>query len=157
MPRIEVLELCEKLIHAQLGTMDDLPYELANTIANVYYRYCDVLLDSMQRAENNPVGWVPKEVKTCNDPISGLINFQKKVAQYTADVKIAPDVIKTLREIDKIKTPHLYDDMVDFILDNYKYNIKNVQKKIGLRRIIERKIKSSSVNEIPHLVDLLKI
>ena len=62
MPNQDVLELCEKTIRKDLGNIDDLPYELANTVANVYYKYFDQALDIMKRASNNP-GWIPKEMK----------------------------------------------------------------------------------------------
>ena len=95
MPKKEVLEMCEKAIQKDLGSVDDLSSELANTVANVYYRYFDHAVDVMKRASKNP-GWIPKEMKRETDMlklqqafISPLVN-----CEHTPCV---PSLIRTLR------------------------------------------------------------
>lgn len=36
-----ILKICRKVILYRLGGLDDISYELANTVANVYYRFFD--------------------------------------------------------------------------------------------------------------------
>jgi hypothetical protein len=76
MPRKDVLEKCEKAIRKDLVSLDDLPYELANTIANVYYRFFKHTFDVMKQAANNP-GWIPKELKRETDMSAGLGTVNK--------------------------------------------------------------------------------
>ncbi|HLE24198.1 MAG TPA: hypothetical protein VI935_00950 [Thermodesulfobacteriota bacterium] len=79
----EILELCKMKIYNELGSLDDLPYELANTVANVYYRlfnfllYANALLDS-----NIPGSKFIKEgdVKTT---IKRTKSFFKDLAEYS--------------------------------------------------------------------------
>ncbi|MFH1934452.1 MAG: hypothetical protein ABIN18_23125 [Pseudomonadota bacterium] len=156
MPKQDILELCEKTIRKDLGNIDDLPYELANTVANVYYKYFDQALDIMKRASNNP-GWIPKEMKRETDMLEGLTSFVEKYARFNSDLKAVPGFIEGLRGIDKHEKPNLYQFTVDFILDCLKYDIKDVNKKTGIRRMIERKVRKGKVQEIPNLVDLLDV
>jgi hypothetical protein len=169
MPKQEVLEMCEKAIRKNLGDLDDLPYELANTVANVYYKYFDHAVDVMKRAANNP-GRIPKEMKRETDMLEGLTSFVENTAIFESDFEAVPNFIEGLREIDKHEQPNLYqytvdfildclkyDITVDFILDCLKYDIKDAHKKTGLRRMIERKIKKRKVQEIPNLIGLLDV
>lgn len=156
MPKQDVLEMCEKEIRKDLGNLDDLPYELTNTVANVYYRYFDQAFDITKRANNNP-GWIPKEMKRGADIFEGLSSFLEKTAKIKSDFKKLPTFIEGLREIDKHEQPKLYQFTVDFILDCLKYDIKDAHKKTGIRRMIERKVRKGKVHEIPNLVDLLDV
>jgi len=156
MPKKEVLEMCEKAIRKDLGSVDDLSYELANTVANVYYRYFDHSVDVMKRASNNP-GWIPKEMKRETDMLEGLTSFVENTARFESDFDAVPNFIEGLREIDKREQPNLYQYTVDLILDCLMYDIKDAHKKTGLRRMIERKIKKRKLQEIPNLIALLDV
>jgi len=156
MPKKEVLEMCERAISNDLGSLDDLPYELANTVANVYYKYFNHTFEVMRQAANNP-GWIPKEMKRETDLRVGLLSFLEDSARVMSDVEAVPGFIELLRKIDKRRQPNLYQNRVELILDCLKYDIKDAHKKIGLRRMIERKIRKATVQEIPNLVDLLDI
>jgi len=153
MPKKEVLEMCEKAIRDELGTLEDLPYELANTVANVYYRFFTLGLDAIKRRPHS----LPASVKRKNSLAKGMATFMQDSTRSITDVESVADFIKGLREIDKRQQPNLYQYSVDFILDFLKYDIKNVHEKTGLRRMVERKIKKNKVNEIPNLVDLMDI
>src|SRR5438093_8621657 len=39
MNQTEILEICRAVILRDFGRLDDIPYELANTVANIYYRF----------------------------------------------------------------------------------------------------------------------
>ena len=129
MPKKEVLEMTEKVLQRDLESLlDDLPYELANTVANVYYRYFNQAIDVMRQAANNP-GWIPKEMKRRTDMIAGLTSFLENSARFKSDFEAVPKLIEGLREIDKHKQPDLYQFTVDFILDCLKYDIKDQIKR----------------------------
>ena len=40
-----VLNMCEKAIQYRLGNLEDMPYELANTVANIYYKFVETAWD----------------------------------------------------------------------------------------------------------------
>ena len=42
----DVLNLCEKAIQYRLGDLEDMPYELANTVANIYYKFVETAWDT---------------------------------------------------------------------------------------------------------------
>jgi hypothetical protein len=147
--------MCEKAIRSDIGALDDIPYELANTVANVYYRYFDLSFEIVKGAEENPEGWIPASVKNSSDPIKGLHEFGKYYDQIKSHKSSIGLAINSLKETDKYQRPNTYKFLVDFILDCYKYKLKSPQNKIGLRRRVERKF--VKVNEIPGLIDLLKI
>jgi TPR repeat protein len=128
-------------IREQHGTLDDFPRELANTVANVYYRFSEVVDSGMDGAMNQlldaPGAWLSEQ------------------AQLSADVKTVMGLSEDLREIDKDKQPNLYRHVVEFMLDVLKYRITNAHEKTGLRRTIERHLRRSKVDEIPDLIERL--
>ena len=90
-----------------------------------------------------------------NKPLDKLFKeFAFTQAQIVTDKEAACKMAQGLRKIDKTIQPNLYKFTVDFILDCLKYNIKNVERKTGIRRMLERKFKS--IDEIHNLVDLMR-
>lgn len=156
MPKKEVIEMCEIAIRKDLGPLDDIPRELANSVANVYYRYFSQAFDMVKQAANNP-GWIPTQVKKSPDMLTGFSSFIQDTAKFTSDFKTIPKIIQTLRKIDKRREPNTYQFAVDYILDCYKYDIKDAHKKIELRRMIERKFSKAKDRDIPNLINLLDI
>ncbi len=149
---MEALKMAEDLIRDQFETLDDLPKELANTIANVYYKYCANFLEIM--GDSRREFFIPKSIKRESGDLSQLfMKFVTNQTQIVNDLEAASKFIDGLRGIDKYAQPNLYKFTVDFILDCLKYNIDNVQNKTGLRRMVERKFKKS--DEIPNLIDLM--
>jgi hypothetical protein len=139
-----------------IGSLDDTPYELANTVANVYYRFFSLSIGVMKDAAGNP-GWIPRQMKRETDMVAGLTSFVEDTARFTSDIKATPKLIEGLREIDKQRQPNLYQFTVDFILDCIKYDIKDAHKKTGLRRLVERRFSKAKNREIPNLIDLMAI
>ena len=78
MPKKEILEMCEKGIRNDLESLDDLPYELANTVANVYYQYFNHSSE-MTGAAGKP-GWIPKEMKREPDMRTGWLRSSMIIA-----------------------------------------------------------------------------
>lgn len=152
MPNMEALKMAEDHIREQLGTLDDLPNELANTIVNVYYKFYVNFLE--MAGDSKREFFIPKSIKRESGHLQQLFKkFMANQAEIATDLESAPKFIKGLRGIDKYAQPNLYKFTVEFILDCLKYNIENAQNKTGLRRMIERKFKKP--DEIPNLIDLM--
>lgn len=156
MPNPTAIKFAEDLIKAQIGSLDDLPIELANTIANVFYKMSLQFLEMSELKERN--GSIPMSIK--NE--IGTKSFQELLqdylisnAQIKTDFEAASDFIKSLREIDKIEKPDIYQYFVEFILDCLKYNIESPAYKTEENRMLERKFKK--VDEIPNLIDLMNL
>jgi hypothetical protein len=138
MPTAESLELTEDLIAKTLSSIDDLPRELANTIANVYFKYAISTLEMVEMKKRG--GMVPKSISREIGNVEELFEkYIKSQAEIQADVDAAIKFVKALREIDKQKKPNLYETSVEFILDCIKYNIAKPQKKSESARKKERK------------------
>lgn len=149
MPKKNILEICEKAIRKDLGKLDDLPYELANTISNVYYRYFEMAFNFMQPDH--------EEFAKAPNIFQAQVALTKKLAKIKSDFNAVTGFVEDFREIDKYEDPNSYQMALDFILDCLKYDLKDPHKKTGIRRMIERKIRKSRVQEIENLIDLLHI
>lgn len=110
----DIVEISQKKIEENLGNVTDLPYELANTVVNIYYFY-------FLSKSNIHEFYAYRNVEVKFQAIDGMIH--------------------DLRKIDKTENPKEYKYLVDYILDVMKYDIKNAHKKGTLRRMIERKLK----------------
>jgi hypothetical protein len=155
-----VLYLCEKEIQENLGGLEDLPRELANTVANIYYNFFELSKDMMGKKATNPNGWLPTMIRNDldrgGDWANSLEDFSAYFARVKSDFEAINEMIHCLRGIDETKTPRMWQYTYDFILDCMKYNLKNAHKKNAMRRAIERKIKKKDVDEIPNLIDFLQ-
>ena len=141
MPNIEALNMAEDQIKSELGTLDDLPKELANTIANVYYKFYGNYFEMLSYSKRE--FFIPKSMKRELGDLHQLAKkFMTDQAHMVTDRESAPKFIKALRGIDKHAEPNLYRYWTEFIIDCLKYNIENAQNKAGLRRKIERKFKN---------------
>lgn len=127
------LKTCRNAIQHNLGSLADLPPELANTITNVYYRF---------HAHARRVAL---------DNVENLESFVEDTATILSSYEAAKAYIDALRHIDKIRKPNLYAYTVTFILDALKYEIDRPHEKSGLRRLIERQFRRHKVKEIPDL------
>ena len=134
-----VLKTCREAIQKSLGSLDDIPPELANTIANVYYSF-------YAQATGGSTSFVHDDIKA----------FIEDTASVLSSYKYAQEFVGGLRKIDRRKQPVLYDFTVEFILDILKYQIDRAHEKSGLRRMIERSFRRNKVREIPNLYALIK-
>jgi len=136
----DILDRCRDAIRRNLGSLDDIPPELADTVANVYYRFY-ARAAAMRTPESTG------ELKSFISDHAAVLSSHKYVKQY----------VDGLRRMDKRAKPALYDYTVTFILDCLKYQIDRADEKTGLRRMIERQFRRHKVKEIPNLYELLKI
>ena len=150
MPKIEAIEIAESLIIDSLVTLDDLPKELANTIANVFYKYALLSIEAQEAQDAFP----SRILKMDGNNYRERINAYVRAAHSTKiDYEAAINFVRILRNVDKINDFYQYDGIVAFILDCLKYNIKKASNKSRLVRMIERKFKK--VDEIPNLIELM--
>jgi hypothetical protein len=145
-----IVKLCVKDID-QLGGIDDLPYELQNTIANLYYDYY-LLNDRFANTEKG----IPKVFKKEGDALENLRNLTMDSLFLTHHVPKIPEYVRSLCRT-KREDPEIYDYMVELYTDMLKYKIKNTFKKNGIRRSIERRRNKKKVSEYPDLIGTIKI
>jgi len=142
----KALQYAAILIECSMDTLDDMPTELANTIANIYYK---CVLQGIEAEEfvfpfMNYIG---------RDARKKGHNYAEYRATLEASFEAAPKVVENLRRLRK-GDPNSYSDIVKFYLDILKYNINNAANKSETVRMMERKFKK--VDEIEGLINLMK-
>ncbi len=145
----KILKLCAKDIK-QLGGIEDIPYELQNTIANIYYDYY-----MLNERFSNSANGVPKVFSKNGDVIDNIKSLTMDSLFLTHHVERIPEYISTIRRI-KREEPEIYDYWIELLLDMLKYKIKNTFKKNGIRRSIERKINKKKISQYPDLIGTIK-
>jgi hypothetical protein len=144
------LQLIAESIIKDFGDLEDIPRELANTIVNIYLRY-DLLYSKRGFIPNNKISSDKK-----NNLAPVMTAFAQTSIQTIAKMKYIKGMIQELRKIDKNSEKVAYEYAIEYMLDILKYNIKDAEKKMGIRRTIERKFKLKKVDEIPNLIDLIE-
>lgn len=144
-----VLAITEQTIRSVFGSVDDLSHEIANTIANIYYKYFLITLESTVPSTH------PLSDSEDGDILDELVLYGEYATSLSTALQTIPKMIIAIRELDPILQPNSRKAAEDFFLDIFKYDISNAHQKIGLRRMIERKFKK--VHEIPGLIDLMDI
>jgi hypothetical protein len=135
----EILVVCRAVILSEIGRLDDLPNELANTVANIYYRCIPLGLDSSSSAED----------------LRSLVqrgHSRIQLGKILAARQMIPQMVAELRKLPKGGLASwAYHYAVQFALDLFKYDIPNGEKKSAARRSIERVFRKPLVREIPDL------
>ncbi len=142
MSRTVLQELCREAILSDLGKLDDIPYELANTVANAYYNFF-----ASAKAPPPDFGSIEQsEAATA------------AVWRASLDFEFAP---KMVRELRKIKSRGAHPTVVyaaaQIALSHLKYRLENVEEKSLARLKIEAFLSWHKVNEIAGLVDTLEL
>jgi hypothetical protein len=148
-------EMAKKAIKEDFGNLDDLPRELGNTFANIYYNFYIHVLNKGVNIDGSPV----LIIETIDNDFFMKELFRSSAeysSQIFSDVMSVPEFVRSIREdLDRHKRPESYQYWIDFILDCLKYKISNAGHKSGIRRKIERRLNMSKVQEIPNLIDLI--
>jgi len=131
---VEIDKIVDKFIGTEIGGLKDLPHahELYETIQHILYEYFSLLKEAIRP------GWLPHQIDNPNDIKAGLDLFIKERAKLQSTVDGLPNLIKELRNI----PVHKREYAVRMILDQIKYDIKNVEYKPEFLRIIERRWKN---------------
>ena len=138
----KTLQFTKKEIEKDIGTLDDLPHDLANTIANYYYKSNEIAS-----------GVANQRNIDLRQRLTSYVNEAETVIHW---IKIIPELIKGLRKIDRHKQPIAYSYLVNYLLDVLKYNIPNASKKSHIRRQFERLFRGQRITEIPDLINYIQ-
>ena len=123
--------IIDKFIEIKMGDLKDFPHELYETIHHILYEYFGLLKEA-----THP-GWLPNKIKRAKNIEIGLTCFIEERSKLQSTVYHLPDLIKELRNVPVSERKYA----VRILLDQIKYNIKNVGYKPELIRIFERKWK----------------
>ncbi len=153
MPEQYIIELISYCIKKKLGDIDDIPLELANTIANVYYNSIDQAIKKWHK--ENP------DTQSFNQDRQN--DYEKLVMLNLADpdslkdIKMINKMISSYRDIKETETQRTAKYIGQMIIDTMKYKIKNAPEKSELKRWFERRIKKKNITEIPGLIEMLTV
>jgi hypothetical protein len=121
-----------------LGTLDDLGAELADTVANIYYRYALV------------TGTVSDLVLALGTAAGD--NVTEEIGVIMAQQEYVDDMIRAVRRARR--DTQLAERMKLLTLDTLKYRIADPSKKSAIRRALERRF--ARVNEIKGLYSRMR-
>jgi hypothetical protein len=128
----KLLTITHNALKAKFGLMGDLPYEFANTVANIYFRF-------FQQGMNS----------------APTISSEERSIRLREYEKIAK-IVEETRVLMRTCNDHLLINVsVAFIIDVCKYRMQNADKKTGIHRMIERKFLPHQ--DIPDLVKGLQL
>ncbi|MEO5356320.1 MAG: hypothetical protein H7844_03360 [Nitrospirae bacterium YQR-1] len=144
----KVTEICRELIKKELTTLKDLPVELADTIANIYYTFVVLILPYVNI---EPGGNSLKSIKEAlsaaelyfEDGTDNVRTPVEEIAASMAGITAVTQFVTILRDIDKNTDPLQYRSATELILDYLKYGIEDADKKLLFLRLFERLTKKS--------------
>jgi hypothetical protein len=151
----EIIKVCQQAIRKELGSLNDLPRELANTVVNIFYKYITSSLETTYTVDTP--NCIPKSEHRVQDLGTKFISMFTDPQNIRLDYDLVPDLIKGVRICDKDKQPDVYKRMVDFSLFILKYHIRDALNKSYFRLRIERYLARNNVQEIPNLIDLMHL
>lgn len=146
---VKVVAWATEAIRKHLGSLDDLPEELANTIANIYYGAGQIILEDASRSS------LVQAMKTTAD-IEKLPHLYVQGVRNLEKLKMIPEMVSGLRLVNNAVQPHLYGMTWNVVLDVLKYDIKNAMDKPEIWRRLERLFRKPAMDEIPRLAELFK-
>lgn len=116
----KVLMATYSAIEAELGLLGDLPFELANTVANVYFRYFELGVSS-----------------------SPLFSTEE-IARRQVERESITEVISEYRIVKEKSTDQFFtDNMAECIVEVYSYQMADAPTRMFILRKIERKFRKS--------------
>ena len=174
----KVLKKCEEAILDILGNLIDLPYDVANTICNIYYRYFEIFSnesiedikknisffdDLLFENKENPFVILRINVDSLEDTRKSNATVDSLVAaeficlnKVVQSIRIFDDPNIVFGDSDYTKNIYYSNITSELLLDIFKYRILKAFDKTPIRRKIERKMKKK-INEISNLIDFLNV
>jgi hypothetical protein len=145
----EALSKAGQMMKRDFGEdISDLPQEIRNTLANIYYEFSCLVI----RSES---GQHPEAMLKARGFMEGLKKFAEENAFLRSAVDALPTIISEMRKLARAGNRKGYDLSVRLLLDTFKLRIPDMDKKSVLRVTIERPFYSSKVREIPDLWKLI--
>lgn len=134
------------LVAQDFGQLSDLPIELQNTIANIYYKFAQMMINVERDEQMSSV------IKSSNNFRKGFKNYIRDSTFLIESKKSLPSIISDLRnEVLEKNDKKEISFTIFVLLSIFKYRIDNVMKKSAMRVQLERWFKSFSVDEISNL------
>ena len=129
-----------------LGTLEDLGPELANTVANVYYRYALASgnVDNLALA----LGMAPPTTQSAHG------DLMTEVGVIMAQQEYIDEMVQRMR-LARDKDAKAAEYLRVLALDTFKYRIANAMKKSAIRRAVERRLMRA--NEIAGLYERMRV
>ncbi len=166
-PDEDILPLCAELIRSEITTLKDLSPDLANTLANEYYRFLVLAAPHIK----HPLAGKITLPAIREELLSATLEFgvadsnaksapESDLAAALAAVEAIPHFMEILRGIDPNKDPIQHRSTVELITDYLKYDIPDAGGKLLIKRLFERAVKKSAkkVKEyIPGLADAIDV
>ncbi len=144
-----VLRACRNSINQHLGNLDDLPKELANTIANLYYRQACYLANI--REDPN---FHPQEVESEKDIFRGVNRFIDTKTFDNVWCSKMPELVQHIRDCKKELPSNAYKLLIDTTMFMLRYrNKKALDTPLILQKI--KRIFLKPVGEIPNLINYI--
>lgn len=144
----DVLRDATQSLHLHLGSLMDLPEELRNTLASVYY---EVHWLRRKKGGTPLVAHLPPQ----KDPAKRLDMAMKQAFLRMEQYRIADTLVGAIREADKDSQPRLRSALVQLALDELKWNIENSFRKSQIRRSLE-KSRKKPVPEVAGLYERMR-
>ena len=175
----KVLNKCEEAILDILGNLIDLPYDVANTVCNIYYRYFEIFSneaiediknhlssfdDLLFENKKNPFVISRINVDALEDTRKSNATVNSLVAaeficlnKLVQSIRIFDDPNIIFGDSDYTKNFYYSKITSELLLDIFKFRIIKAFDKTPIRRNIERKMKKKKINEISNLIDFLNV
>ena len=164
----KIFRMCKTAIRQKFGNLDDLPPDLANTVANIFYKSFElspkwVGKKSIKQRYSN-ASLVGEELNSEGgfaDFLKNIISYYEtakddrsiidKMVKQSRNVNNITEMIYELRKLNRNDGLPNYRNKVQDILDLMKYGIEDAGKKTLIMREIERDLKEKEVDEVPDL------
>ena len=145
------LEHARSRLKDDLGDIEDMPLEVQNTIANIYYKLSQHVLNC-EHGDN----W-PRSIVIAENLAKGFKGYIEETTFLLESIKSLPGIVASLRENIIGRKSQKDVEFVTFVLlGMFKYRVPNVMKKSALRLKFECLLRRSRVNEIENLYRLFR-
>jgi hypothetical protein len=130
----DVLRSASALLESRFGNLDDLPDELADTVANYCYRWA--LLENDRGIRRRLVRHLPAGT----DPEQRLKDHDAALASA---IERFPSMLKALRDLRRTDGDAVFSRSCELFVDRFKYRIPGAEQKSRIRRAVERRLRRS--------------
>lgn len=153
MPEDQILKLTYHYITKRFKSIEDLPEELGNTLANIYYHDIEIGIKTLKEFNSDHPFFNQEDT----DYDKKLDMLKSAKPDTLNNIKTINRMIDSYREIKAAEKPSASKFIAQLILDTMKYDIKDAPGKSELRRWFERIQKKKNVREIPNLFTIITL
>jgi hypothetical protein len=149
---LNVLRIAATDMRSDLGTLDDLPPALGNTLANIYYRF--FAYQQHMATGGRSILLDPYIRPSPGNRVDSFRDLNEFSAETISAYKFAPETVKTVIRRFRETHPQSHEALITIFLDQYKFRISRTPEKSALRRWCERQFKTP--REIPNLLLMME-